>query len=152
ATLPASMQPPFSAGRVLGRSIPIVLSNAGAFVLMTILVNAPVILFGVWEARPPHIATEPAKPSIRQAVLFSGQIIAAALASGAVTFGALQQLREKPTGFSDCFRFGLARMPAVIGVSLATGFLELLGWVLCCAPGLVAASVLFVAVPAAVVE
>lgn len=126
-------------------------SNAGAFVLMTMLIDVPLILLRVYEAGAP-IPSSPDKIRPLSLVTAMGAIIGPAIASGAVTYGVLQQLAGRQTGFRESFRFGFSRVFPVIVVTLASILISMLGFCACIVPGLVILSVLFVAVPAAVVE
>src|SRR4051812_9037920 len=101
---PGAMPPTFSAPRVIGRSLAIVLSNAGAFVLMTMLVNAPLVVFHIREAASLRSVDEIPKRLVSwMAVDLVAGAILQPLATASVTYGVLQQLRGKPAGFGACF-------------------------------------------------
>jgi hypothetical protein len=139
----------FSAGRVLGRSLSLLFSNAGAFVLMVVLIHLPIVLLRV------YLTTEAASAATRangQAVIFSATLFLQPLATASVTYGVLRELSGKPARFADCITVGLSRMFAVFLVGIVTAVLTLLGLCLVCVPGFIVSIMLFVAVPAAVVE
>jgi len=72
--------------------------------------------------------------------------------TGAVTFGVVQQLRQKPTGFADVLNQGMKRLLPVLGTAFLAGLRILLFTLLLVIPGIIEFMRLYVAVPAAVME
>ncbi len=143
----------FSIGDVLTRSFEILGKNFVAFVLITALVEAPVLLAQLYAAMlkaemlaEPMLAFQLSGATLLLTLLFGP------LATAAVTYGVLQQLRGKRASVGDCLRMGLSRALPVLGVAIATGLLVMLGAMACLIPGLIFATAYYVATPAAVVE
>jgi hypothetical protein len=139
----------FSAGRVLGRSLSLLFSNAGAFLLMTVLLHLPTILFRI------YLTTEAPSAGMRESaplIAACGELILQPLTTASVTYGALQQLRGKPATFLGCLSVGFSRMRSVLLVGLVAGLITVVGLMALCLPGLVAWTIFFVAAPASVVE
>lgn len=141
-------------GNVLSRSFSIWGKNFVPFFLMTGLVQSPVLALTVYMATIDQ--EEMAKDLTQTGILVGALVIAALLfaplATASVTYGVLQQLRGRHASVSDCFRVGMSRALAVLGVAIVAGFATAFGYVLCCVPGLFFATAYFVAAPVAVVE
>lgn len=138
-----------SAGRVLGRSLSLLFSNAGAFLMMVVLIHLPLILFRI------YLTTDAASEAMKangEAVLLSASLFLQPLATAAVTYGVLRQLAGKPATFAECVSVGLSRMFLVFLVGLVTGLITMTGLIFGCVLGILAMVVLFVVTPAAVVE
>ncbi|NQW01072.1 MAG: hypothetical protein HQ483_15305 [Rhodospirillales bacterium] len=84
---------------------------------------------------------------IEYAELILGDLIAAALA-----FGTYQYLCGRTVSFGTIVRRGLPMVFPVIGISLITYILAMIGFVLLVVPGLIITTIYMVAVPAATVE
>ena len=69
-----------------------------------------------------------------------------------MVYGTFQDLRQSRPRFADIVLNGLRSAVAVVLVAVASGVLVMLGFLLLVIPGLIAATMYWVAVPAAVVE
>jgi uncharacterized membrane protein len=69
-----------------------------------------------------------------------------------VIYGAFQQLRGQPVSLAESLQVGLRRIIPVIGLAIAASVLTALGFVLLIVPGVIVATMLFVATPVCVVE
>ena len=75
------------------------------------------------------------------------------LAAAGITYGVYQQMRGKSPSVLDCLKVGLSRLFPVLGVAIVTGFIAVfVGVVFCVIPGIIAATMLSVAVPVTVEE
>jgi hypothetical protein len=143
------MRTEFSAGRVVGRSLSLLFSNAGAFLLMVVLIHLPLVLFRIYMTTGAALPALKAKePGI---VLLVGLFLQP-LAAASVTYGVIRELGGKPASFGDCITVGLSRMPMVLLVGIAAGLLTVVGLFALCVPGILAWIIFFVAAPASVVE
>jgi hypothetical protein len=144
----------FSVGNVLSKSFSIWGKNFAAFTLMTAIVMVPVLAVTVYMKVLPdeELTSNPTLMLSLTAAVALGSMFLGPLASGCVTYGVLQQLRGRHASVGDCFRVGMSRALAVMGVAIVAGLLIMLGTMLFCVPGLIFSAGYFVAAPAAVVE
>ncbi|MGS4768162.1 hypothetical protein ACLGJF_19545, partial [Acinetobacter baumannii] len=83
------MQTELSAGQVLGKSLALLFSNGGAFLLMTVLLHLPSILFRV------YLTTESASASLRSSgplIVLCAGLLLQPLTIASVTHGVLEEL------------------------------------------------------------
>jgi len=157
----------FSAGSVLARGFTIFFKNFIPFSVLALIVHSPVILYAA------VVGSDPSLPAIKTyaAVAGIGGLLLTAITVGAVTYGVFQQLRGSRPSIGQCIAAGLGRVVSVIGVSILTalallgaalipaviaGMLAMLSPILAviivALPALLVLTVLWVAVPATVVE
>jgi hypothetical protein len=74
------------------------------------------------------------------------------MASGAIAWSAYQAILGKPIGFHETIAVGLRRLPLVVTVGLVAGVVTIIGFMCFIVPGLLLLSVLYVVIPAAVIE
>jgi hypothetical protein len=143
------MRTEFSAGRVVGRSLSLLFSNGGAFLLMAVLIHLPLVLFRIYMTTA---AALPALKAREQGIIMLIGLVLQPLAAASVTYGVIRELSGKPAGFGDCITVGLARMFMVLLVGVVAGLITMLGLFAFCIPGILAWIIFFVATPASVVE
>ena len=142
----------FSVGAVLGRSFRILMRNFTAFSLMAIVITLPSLLL-LLAAQPSASAPAGTEPALGWDIAAGVvDLITNALVVGALTFGTFQDLRGRRADFAAVIARGLSVVPTVMGVSIMTGLITVLGAIALVIPGIIAAVMLWVAVPAAVVE
>jgi hypothetical protein len=133
----------FSAGSVLERSFGIFGKHFVPFFVLAAIAYVPVIAF------QEVLATGTQASNAMQNLV---QMVSGLVAQGAVAYGVFQALRGTPAGLGQCITVGLQRLLPVLGVALVTGFAVAFGVVLLVVPGLILMTVLYVAVPVAVIE
>jgi hypothetical protein len=136
----------FSVGAVLARSGGIWIKNLVPFVIIALIANIPALLY-TWVASG---SVEGYKTWTN--VIGSVGSLTGNLAAGAIIYGVLMQLRGEAASVGRCITVGLGRMFPILGVAICAGLAAGLGFVLLVIPGLIVLTVLFVAVPVAVVE
>jgi hypothetical protein len=144
-----------AAGPLLSRTFALFFRHFGAFTTISLLVNLPAMLVSAWVI----LSLDRGDPTEWQAQLtfaerfsqFTG-FVTGALASGAITFGVLQDLRGKPTGFAECLSVGFSAMPRIIIISLLTGLATLAGFIALVIPGIIVAVMLSTAPVVGVIE
>jgi hypothetical protein len=139
----------FSAGAVLSRSFAIWVRNLAPFLLLTLLITFPGHVLR-WAVEVGRVSM--GDPMLDQAVPQLVEFVLLTIVSGAICFGVFQDLRGKPVGFARCVAVGLTRLVPVMLVGLVTGVVIGIGAVVFIVPGLILACVLYVVVPAAVIE
>jgi len=132
----------FSFGDVLGETFSTYTANFLAFVTITALVSLPMILATVVMGSNPLAAFVP---------LLLG-FVTGPIGAGAITYGVYEYLRGRQTTVGDCLRVGLAKILPILGVGILSGLIVVAGIVLCIIPGLIAATMLALAVPVAIQE
>lgn len=80
------------------------------------------------------------------------QMVLSQLIAAAITYGSFQYLRGQPVGIGEALSRGLSLILPMIGVAILAGLAIGLGFILLIVPGIIIAVMLWVAIPAAVVE
>jgi hypothetical protein len=140
---------PFSAGAVLRRSLAIWARNLAPFLLLTLIVMLP--------GQALHYLVESHRFSFDDEILDAAMpglvdTVLVTIVSGAICWGAFQELRGKPLSYLDCILVGLRRLPSVLLIGLVEGLIVGIGLQLLIVPGLFLACVLYVVVPVTVIE
>lgn len=144
------MQKYFSVGYVLKTTFSVWLKNLVAFLLISFIVCIPMLVWvgffltkdGIYDK---DLDTYRTVTSLITWVLTP-------VATGAITYGVIQQLRGQSAGVVECLARGLGRLGPVLLVGLAAGLLIGLGTLACVVPGIILMCMFYVAVPAAVME
>lgn len=148
---PPPRQEPFSAGQVISDTISVFFSNIVPFTILTGLVLSPAIgitvVFAAMAKGPEDSAV-----TIGEAIGNLLRLVLQPVATGAVTYGVVQQVRGHHAPLGDCISVGLSRLLPVLGVGLLAGIVIGLGMLACLVPGFIFATMYYVAVPTAVIE
>ncbi len=131
-------------GGLVGKTFAIYLRNLLPFSLLSAVVMAPWIVLLV-SLRG---TTDTALLTVAGLL----QTLLAWVLTGAVTYGVVQQLNDAPAGFGDLLAAGLRSILRVLATSIVTGLIIAVGMLLLLVPGVIATVILYVAVPAAVIE
>ena len=139
----------FSIGSILGRSFSIFGKNIVSFLLLGVLLHLPSIYIvydllaqidsGSWNGEGSILP--------RLIGLFSGQLLAATL-----IYGTVMELRGMHAGVGKCIQVGLARALPVLLTAIVAGLAIGVGFILLIVPGIIVMTILYVAIPVAVVE
>jgi hypothetical protein len=137
----------FRIGDVFGRTFELFGRRFAPFLALTVIAYLPYYLAQFAIGRPGstggYVAT---------GVGFVLGTICAALASAAVTYGVVQELRGRPFAVGESLSVALQRLVPVIGVAICVGVLAGLGMMLLIVPGLIVVCMYYVATPACIVE
>jgi hypothetical protein len=132
----------FSFGDILGQTFSTYAANFLAFVSITALVSLPAILATLIVGSNPLGAFIPGLIGL----------VTGPIGTGAITYGVYEYLLGRQTTVGDCLRVGFANVVPVLGVAILSGLIIVAGIILCFVPGLIAMTVLAVAVPVAIQE
>lgn len=145
----------FRIGDVLGSAFSILFRNIVPFCLITGLILLPQIAYSLYVAFGIQtMSVAKMLETLRWYALITIvlSLLLTPVATGAVTFGVFQQLRGKHASVGECLSVGISRMFPVIGVAILAGLMVLGGAILLIIPGLIVLTMVYVAVPVAVVE
>ena len=152
----------FEVGKVLSRAIQITLSKFVPLVTIALMIYGPVIVLmalvtagGGTETvaiAPGQEMTIPRTNFAAQGFVTILAILAQFIVTAALTYAVFQSLRRREIQVSDSIKEGFKRALPVLAVSILVGLCIGLGAMLFVVPGLILMCVLYVAVPAVVVE
>ena len=146
----ATTAPPFSVGTVMGRGFGVLFRNFLPFAVITVVGMLPLTLLGLFGAGLFETADD---PEARLETLSSGLgFFFYYLVTGALVYGAFQDLRGRRAPFGAVVSRGTAVLLPVIGAAMLVALVTLIGFLALIIPGIIAVAVLYVAVPVAVIE
>ena len=140
----------FLVGSILKRGLGILFRNIVSFGLLSLVLISPPYIYQL-AVDPQTYLGEPESTGLGP----FAQIIVTLLTylvTAALVYGTFQELRGRHASLSDCVSRGLAVMFPVIGVAFLVGLVIGLAMLLFVIPGLIVWTILWVAIPAAVVE
>lgn len=140
----------FSVGEVLKRSFGIWIKNLVPFMLITLLVSSPVIIYTLMVLDPKDFDLDAFERN-RNVLRIAGFAIDI-LITGALVYGVMQQLRGQHASVGKCLGVGLQRMLPALGVGILVALCFFGGLLLLIVPGVIIYCMLYVAVPVAVIE
>jgi len=142
-------------GDVLNRTFSVYFANLVPFAVLTAVALSPLFIMQgiVLSVGSASSSAAPSALALLSLIpLFLGAIFCPQIATGAITYGVFQQLRQKETSISDCLSQGLSALPRVLGVAIVQGLLIALASLACGVPGIILMVRWAVSVPAAVTE
>jgi hypothetical protein len=103
----------FRVGEVLSRGFGVFLKNLPSFLLLTVLVASPMILYTIWV-----VSGELTLPKLERwaQVVGIGNFLCAFIATGAVMYGTVQQLRGERPRIGASLAIGFRRLLPILGV------------------------------------
>ena len=131
----------FRVGGVVNRTWSVLSQNFPAFFAVTAVASLPDLVLE--------------NPGQNRALLVAGALVSTvmlSLSQATMVYGAFQQMSGKPVSLLESLRAGWHRFPAVIGLAICASVLMALGAALLIIPGVIVATMVFVATPVCVVE
>lgn len=143
----------FEIGSVIRRSFLVLFKNFGPFILLSLVFMLP-SQFPLLLASPEPVEAggDASVDAMVPLATFVVHFLSTSLLSATLVYGTIIQLRGGHATAMESVVKGLGLLLPVIGVSLLAGLITLAGMLLLIIPGILAFIVLWVAVPAAVVE
>jgi len=139
----------FRVGQVLNRTFAVFSRNLLPFCVVTAIAYLPnLLIFENQDART-------AESGRGIALVFIGLILSlvlSALSQAIVLFAAFEDMRGRPVDLIASLKVGLARFFPVVGVALLVGLFTGLAGILLIFPAFIVMAMLFVAMPACIVE
>jgi hypothetical protein len=144
----------FRVGRVLSRSFSTLFRNIVPFGLLALVISAPPYVYTMLFNIPQSLDPESLQPaySVTDVVITIMQFLLAYLLTAALVYGTIQDLRGRSVNVGECFSRGISMIFPVLGVAIVSFVLMALGFVALIIPGFIVVTMLWVAVPAAVIE
>ena len=144
----------FRVGHVLSRSFSTLFRNILPFGLLALVISAPPyvynIVFGGIDSLDPMNAA--AVNPIGDIIVTISQFLLAYLLTAALVYGTIQDLRGREVNVGECFGKGISMIFPVLGVAIVSLLLVMLGFLALIVPGFIVITMLWVAIPAAVME
>ena len=147
-------------GRVMNRSFEVLSRHFLTFPLLALIpylaIFVVVLLLGlaVGAGRTPHPAIgTPSLGVVFFGILVGFLVVAVwVIAQAMIFYGAFQDMRGRPVLIGQSAKIGLERVVPVIGLAICLGFTVGLGFIFFLIPGVILATMFYVALPVCVVE
>jgi hypothetical protein len=141
-------------GDLLNQTFSVYFANFVPFALLTAVALSPLFIMQgiVLSAKSSASSLTSSLVLLSLIPLLLGVIFCPQIATGAITYGVFQQLRQKETSISDCLSQGLSALPRVLGLAIVQGILVFLGALACGVPAIILSVRWAVSVPATVTE
>jgi hypothetical protein len=141
----------FRLADVFGKAVAIYGRRFVPFIILTVIASIPDYIalwaIGVPNERPDAVSFIPGRIGLNL-VDFATR----SLASGAVIYGVVQDLRGRAFSVADSIQIALGRFFPMLGVAMCTTLAVGFGFVLLIVPGIILACMYYVAMPACVAE
>jgi hypothetical protein len=152
----------FSVGGVLGQGFEVFVKNLVPFGIISLVVTFPSFVYQLINGAS-AVTTDATMGNgtvyVGRSVAGGGAFLAILIelalrqvAIGAISYGVFQEMRGQRADLADCLRRAGALVLVVLGVAVVAAIATILATFLLVVPGLIVATMLWVAVPVAVVE
>lgn len=138
----------FQIGDALSKTFSVWGKNLLPLLIVTLIVHLPTFLI-LRQTLLPH---PPKEAQYWGLAMNLSSLVMGILATGAVTYAVVQQLRGRPCGMGEALSVGVSRFFPVIGVALLEMLAIVGGFLLLVVPGIIVSLMLTVAVPVAIIE
>jgi uncharacterized membrane protein len=149
--LPASGAP-FRIGVVLSKAFSVYGSKLGNFLLLTFVPLIPVLAITLMALAGPQGGPQAPNIALLGGVSVILTFILEIVAQATTVYGAFQQMGGRPFTITQSLNFGLRRALPVLGTALLAALFMGLAAMLLVFPGIIVFCMLYVAVPACVIE
>ena len=140
-----------SAGSIIKRSFAIYLKNFVPFTSVMAVMHAPIIMYVYFTLQegPEAFITNSQRFKI---ITTLGSLVLTMIATGAITYGTVKELRGQHAPLMNCIGVGFAKLFPVIGTAMLFGMALVGGFMLFIIPGIFILCMLWLAIPAVVIE
>lgn len=142
----------FSVGNALGTSFRVWFRNFLPFTLLNALLHLPLLAWLASKLKGPLTVEKERSLDAVLAATGAINLVTGMFLTAAVTYGVVMELRGSRASIGKCLSVGLARLLPTLGVSLAFVIVVFGGVVLLVVPGVIFLCMLYVVVPASVIE
>ena len=143
----------FSVGNVLGNGFRIWFKNLIPFLFITSVIYAPLLIWGITRF-PDSLTLDEllSRASSFDRVVMISNLVLNLMVAAAVTYGVVMELQGSRASIGKCIGVGFGRFFPVLGVSILSVILVVLGFIAVIVPGIILICMFYVATPAAVIE
>jgi len=156
-----TMQPPlersvrsaegdFRVGRVFTQTFSVLSRNLLPFCIVTVIAALPYFFLLGADGRPSNAMT--AGRAGLAIFWFILAILLNALSQAVILYAAFEDMRGRPVNMMESLRIGFGRILPVLGTAIVVGVLTMLGGIALVIPAFIVMTMMFVAIPACVVE
>jgi hypothetical protein len=150
----AAAEGTFRLADVFSKAVTIYGRRFGPFIVLTVLAQIPQYLtafaIGTPDAGSARAVSAASASAGALSILVSA--VCSSIASGAIIYGVVQELRGRVFSVADSIQIAVRRLLPIVGVAICTSILIGLGAVLLIVPGLMVACMYYVSIPACVTE
>lgn len=146
---------PFTVGSVLGKGFGLFFKNLIPILIMGAIIYAPLFLYALLSKSPYEAESLDELNSIALRlglVIAGGGLLLGMIMTSAVTYSVVEELNGRHAPIGKSLSVGLARMLPTLGIGIVVVLLIALGLVALIIPGLIVMCILYVAIPASVIE
>jgi hypothetical protein len=140
----------FSIGHVFNQTFSVLSRNLLPFCLVSLVAHLPNVL--TFAPRMGAVAPGTANASLLLVLGGFGTTVLATISQAAVLSGAFDDMRGRPVDLFESLKVGLRRFFPLLGTTICVIVLYALAFIALVVPGLIVLTMLFVAIPACVVE
>lgn len=144
----------FRIGDAFGKTFGIFGRHIVTFMVLATIAHIPRLLLAVLYRRPSVL---PGQFSVQElwtwiAITNVVLIICSSLTSAMVVYGVIQDLRGQSFSIQGCIQTALSRLMPLLGIAICVGLATFIGGILLVVPGLIVATIYYVAQPACIAE
>ena len=147
---PAFSSIPFRVGAATSRTFEIFFAGFGRLFVLALIPMIPLLVIALSGAQPAGVGA--AMFSFKDAIVTVVGFVLGTVANATVLFGVFEIMRGESFTIGQSLRVGLARTLPVCGVSIVAGIATGLAMIALIVPGFIVLCMLYVAVPACVIE
>jgi hypothetical protein len=140
----------FRVGRVFTQTFSVLSRNLLPFCIVTVIAALPYFFLLGADGRPAGGMT--AGRAGLAIFWFILAILLNALSQAVILYAAFEDMRGRPVNMMESLRIGFGRILPVLGTAIVVGVLTMLGGIALVIPAFIVMTMLFVAIPACVVE
>jgi hypothetical protein len=140
-----------SAGSIIKRSFAIYLKNFVPFTSVMAVMHVPIIIYVYLTLQdgPQAFIANSQRFNI---ITTLGSLVLTMIATGAITYGTVKELRGQHAPLMNCIGVGFAKLFPVIGTAMLFGMALVGGFILFVIPGIFLLCMLWLAIPSVVIE
>ena len=140
----------FRVGRVFTQTFSVLSRNLLPFCIVTVIAALPYYFLLGADGRPASGMT--AGRAGLAILWFILAILLNALSQAVILYAAFEDMRGRPVNMVESLRIGFGRILPVLGTAIVVGVLTMLGGIALVIPAFIVMTMMFVAIPACVVE
>jgi hypothetical protein len=138
----------FSVGGVFSKSLDILFKNLAPILLLSLIMSLPIPIYSTLISP----ATSYSDFAVKIGILIAVSIVVGQCITAAIIFSVVQDLRGQRVSVGAALQRGIQLFLPVVGVAFLVGILTFVATLALVVPGFIVATILWVAIPVAVVE